>query len=168
MVHALHLVQLLLDGREVVGGAPARRDHARLDLDAAAHVQRLQQRVAQHARVSIDSGMWMVPAETGLQQIGAAALARLDDAERLELADRLADGRAADRKSCHQLALGRQPVARCQAGPRDESGDGALERSPPDRCGGSGARPWARNELGDSAPNWSDIRSYFSRNWPAM
>ena len=104
--------------REVVGGAPARRDHARLGLDAAAHLQRLQQRVAQPA-VSSDSGMWMVPAEIGLTQIGAAALARLGDAERLEAPDRLADRRAADRQRGHQFALGRQPVAALQRGALD-------------------------------------------------
>ena len=66
-VDALHLDELLLDDAQVVGGAPARGDHARLGLDAAAHLERLQQRVAQPA-VSSDSGMWMVPAEIGFSR----------------------------------------------------------------------------------------------------
>ena len=98
---------------EILGGAPPRRDHAGLGLDAAAHLQRLQQRVAQMRRVERQRHMDGAGRDR-LEQIGAAALAGLDDAERLEVADRLADGRAADRQRRHQFALGRQPVAGLQ------------------------------------------------------
>ena len=63
--------------------------------------------------------MWMVPAEIGLQQIGAAALAGLGHAERLEAPDRFADRRAADRKRRHQFAFGRKAVAALQRGALD-------------------------------------------------
>ncbi len=46
----------------------------------------------------------------GAQEIGAAALTRLDDAERLEVAQHLTNGGAADGERCHQFPLGRQPV----------------------------------------------------------
>ena len=105
--------------------------------------------------------MWMVPAEIGLQQIGAAALARLGDAERLEAPDRFADRRAADRQRRHQLALGRQAVAALQRGALDIVGQrfhdllAAIHR-------GQGGDGRARAvELRPVAcrrdPNWSDI-----------
>ena len=73
---ALHLDQLFLDGAEVGGGAPPRRDHACLGLDAAAHLQRLQQCVAQQGGVERQRHVDGAGGDR-LDQIGAAALAGL-------------------------------------------------------------------------------------------
>ena len=121
-VDALHLVELLLDHLEVVGGAAPRGERARLHFEAAAHVERLQQRVAQPAGVEGERHVDGVGGDAA-QQIGAAALARLDDAERLQLAHDLAHGRAADGERLHQLALGRKALAGAKVGAADVVGD---------------------------------------------
>ena len=109
---------------EVLRGAAQRRQGACLNLEAAADVQRLQQRVAQVRGVDRERHVDGVGRDAA-QQIGAAAPPQFDDAERLQLADHLAHGRAADRQRLHQLALGRQAVTGLQPRARDIAGQRA-------------------------------------------
>ncbi|MNU57454.1 hypothetical protein D3C71_465750 [compost metagenome] len=62
-----------------------------------------------------------------LQQIIAAALAAVDDTQRLKLADDFTDGGSAHAQRRHQFPLRRQPVSRLQPCPLHIVGKSGLD-----------------------------------------
>ena len=87
-----------------------------LDLDDAAALEDIGEVGLREREEEIERGEQRARLEVG--DVGAAAMAGFDDAQRRQRADRLAQARPADAEDVDQLALGGQPVARAQhAGP---------------------------------------------------
>ncbi len=105
--------------------SPSLRRWAAMALASASRPRRTSRvckRISRSRALSKESGICTESAETPAQQIGAAALSGLNDAEGLKLANDLAHRGAADRQAFHELAFGRQAVAGLEAGPRYKVG----------------------------------------------